>query len=124
MSDQKSFYSEASQSFVEAAQHKDAASKRQYEKSKEREEKHNENWLKRKVNINEVIDTFAPGSIGRRAGVKILFEGDRYNVIADMAAGYLRIFDTVLGCYVRLDGSPGSDEETHFKIKRREEMWQ
>ena len=52
----------------------------------------------------------------------MIFFGGNYNVIADMASGYLRIYDNNLKSYVKLDGTPGTDKETHFKIKKREEM--
>lgn len=42
--------------------------------------------------------------------------------LADMASGYLRIFDKNQKTYIKLDGTPGTDKETHFKIKKREEM--
>ena len=53
---------------------------------------------------------------------KMIFFGERYNVITDMAGGYLRIYDNSAKTYVKLDGTPGNDKETHFKIKKREEM--
>ena len=39
-----------------------------------------------------------------------------------MAAGYLRIKNKNTNQYVKLDGKPGSNDETHFKIKKRSEM--
>lgn len=52
----------------------------------------------------------------------MIFFGADYNVITDMANGYLRIFDKNQKTYIKLDGTPGTDKETHFKIKKREEM--
>ena len=61
--------------------------------------------------------------MGHQQGVKYVFEGERYEVKADMASGYLRIYDKVARSYVTLDGIPSDDLElTHFKILRREEM--
>ena len=74
------------------------------------------------VDINDVVHQFAPNSVGQAHGVKYQFESDRYIIKADMASGYLRIYDKVLRQYVKLDGTPGSLEETHFKIKKRSEM--
>lgn len=37
-------------------------------------------------------------------------------------SGYLRIYDKTLKDYVKLDGTPGLPNETHFKIKKRSEM--
>ena len=116
--DNKSMYSEASKYYVENHN----ATDYDYDKSKEREKKYNSSWEKQKVNLNEIIDEFAPAFREREIKSKIVFFGERYNVIADMASGYLRIYDTVLKSYVKLDGTPGKDEETHFKIKKREEM--
>ena len=123
MSDQKSAYSQASKYYVEAATGPDAVNQNAYNKSKERERKYGENWNKQKVNLNEICDEFAPGDMGEIRGQKFIFEGDRFVVQADMAAGYLRIWDKELKSHVRLDKTPSSKEiETHFKIKRREEM--
>ena len=74
------------------------------------------------VDLNDIVWTFTPGAIGSVHGVKYEFENDHYVIKADMAAGYLRIYDKHLKKYVKLDGTPGSLEETHFKIKKRSEM--
>jgi hypothetical protein len=34
----------------------------------------------------------------------------------------LRIYDIEKKVYVKLDGTPGNDKQTHFKILKREEM--
>lgn len=122
MADNKSKYSDASTKYVTKTIRNSSKDMDRYERSKQREAKFNENWKQNMVNINEVIRDFAPDSIGREHGVKFEFEGDRYNIIADMASGYLRIYDKSLKQYVKLDGKPGSLEETHFKIKKRSEM--
>ncbi len=102
--------------------HESAVSEKAFEASKAREAKHGERWKSQPANINDVVNRFTPGASGEAMGVKYIFKGDRYTVVADMASGYLRIFDNEMGCYVRLDGSPGSDEDTHFKIKSRGDM--
>lgn len=123
MTDAKSPYSEASSGFVNKDAPNLEAAKKIYEASKKREEKYNEEWKKNPVNINEIVDKFAPNSVGEKVKGKFIYRGDRYNVIADMAAGYLRIYDTELKRYVKLDGTLGTNsDQTHFKIKRREEM--
>ena len=130
MSDSKDLYSEASSKFVEEVLDVgeiDAAveaATRQYESSKAREAKYNSRWKAQSVNINEVVELFAPDSIGSRKNVKYIFEGAAYNVVCDMAAGYLRVFKKASRKYVKLDGQNGSNAETHFKIKRREELGQ
>lgn len=123
MADQKTAYSQASEYYVEAALDSSAANHVAYEKSKERQRKHGENWKKQPVNINEICDKFAPGDSGAIRGQKFIFEGPRYVVQADMAAGYLRIWDKQLRAHIKLDGTPSKDRrKTHFRIKRREEM--
>lgn len=116
--DNKALYSQASKYYVE----KHETSDYNYNKSKEREKKHNTDWEKQKVNLNDIIDKFAPDFEAKETGSKMIFYGERYNVVADMASGYLRIYDSVLKTYVQMDGTPGTDANTHFKIKKREEM--
>ncbi len=124
MADGKDDYSEESNRFVSEEIPSSDEAQLAYARSKAREEKHNEEWLKNKVNLNEVIDKFAPGSEGTRMGdVKFTFRGDRYDVITDMASGYLRIYDREAGRWVGMDGKPRHrDKGTHFKIMTREEM--
>jgi len=116
--DSKALYSEASKYYVENKE----IDPLHYDKSMERKEKYGEIWERNKVNINEIIDEFVPNFTAREHNEKIIFIGEDYNVIADMAAGYLRIYDNNAKMYVKLDGTPGKDSETHFKIKKREEM--
>lgn len=115
--DNKALYSKASKYYVEVH-----AGSSEYKKSKKREEKHNKDWNERKVNINEIIDRFTPNFTAKTNGQKMIFEGEKYVVVTDMAAGYLRVYDIEKGGYIKLDGSLGTDKETHFKIKKREEM--
>lgn len=52
-----------------------------------------------------------------------IYRGERYNVIADMASGYLRVQDIATKKHLKFDGTFTKEKEgTHFKIKRREEM--
>lgn len=120
MADAKSPYSETSKYYVEVETAESDAARRMYERSKRREEKHGDCW--EKVNINDIVDEFAPGSDGAEHGVKFIFEGDRYNVVADMASGYLRVYDKELGTYVDLDGNPDIKNVAHYKIMKWEEM--
>ena len=123
MSDTKDNYSDASASFVDGALNGNEGLKKLYDKSKLRESRHNDDWLQRSVNINDLVNRFAPSSVGYRSGVKFIFRGDRYTVIADMASGYLRVYDSVARSYVDRNGRPSNNDiETHFKIKRREVM--
>lgn len=101
---------------------------KRFERSKAREAKYNDIWLKNKVNLNEIVDKFVPqvdGFVEQRSegGVKYDFEGPRYIVKCDKVAGYLRIYDKETKMYCKLDGtSSRNGDETHFKIKRRKEM--
>jgi len=71
---------------------------------------------------NTIVNQFADGDDGEQQGVKYVYESFQYKVIADMASGYLRIYDKILKDYIDLNGKPGSRDNTHFKILRREEM--
>lgn len=122
MADSKTPYSTVSNYYVTTTVPSSSVDQGRYDRSKERERKYNDNWNKQKVNINEIVDKFAPGSTGRVEGVKFIFQGPNYTVKADMASGYLRIMDNSSEKYLKLDGTPGNREETHFKIKKREEM--
>lgn len=122
MADAKTPYSTVSNYYITTTVPSSSIDQGRYNRSKERERKYNDNWSKQKVNINEIVDKFAPGCTGVVDGVKYVFEGKKYSVVADMASGYLRIKDNYSGKYLKLDGTPGNREETHFKIKKREEM--
>ena len=122
MGDVKTKYSDASKYYIEVTVSQSELDKGRYDRSKAREAKHNENWIKHKVNLNDIVKKFADGDRGERQGVKYVFKGSRYEVKADMASGYLRIYDRKTKKYVKLDGQPGTLEETHFKILKREEM--
>ena len=122
MADSKSNYSNASTNYVTKKIHQSSDDMGRYARSKTREAQFNEDWKKHMVNINDVIKKFAPNSVGKEKGVKFQFEGTRYIIKADMASGYLRIYDKTLKDYVKLDGTPGTLSETHFKIKKRSEM--
>lgn len=122
MADAKTPYSTVSNYYVTTTVPSSSVDQGRYARSKERERKYNDNWIKQKVNINEIVDKFAPGCTGVVEGVKYIFEGPAYSVVADMASGYLRIKDNSSKKYLKLDGTPGNREETHFKIKKKEEM--
>lgn len=123
MSDTKDRYSGSSTQFVNEAADNNPETKKLFEKSKRREKLHNSDWLNRKVDINDIVNRFTPEATGYPSGVKFIFRGDRYTVIADMASGYLRIYDSAAHSYIDLDGNPSNNQiDTHFKIKRREEL--
>jgi hypothetical protein len=128
MADFKGVYSKISKTYVETIAPSDEMEKARYERSKKREEANNNNWVRQKVNLNENVEKFIPTDTEvvtqrTKGGVKYQFEGERYVVQCDKAAGYLRIYDKKKKGYCRLDGTISKDPaETHFKIKTREEM--
>lgn len=117
MADEKSAYSEQAKKYVG-----NKLSQKEVIKSKNRESRYNENWKKISVNINEIVEAYAPNSKGEQKNGKFIYFGEKYNVVADLPSGYLRIMERASKQYVKLDGTPGSRKETHFKIKKREEM--
>lgn len=115
---------------------------KELEKGIERASKYKQNW--ESVNINTVVEKFAPNSTPYKSNGKIVFENSEHTiaVVTDAAGGYLRIQDLTSnakrGLYLTLDGKNGhnvtingktkgrSNEEyelaTHFRIKKKEEM--
>lgn len=123
MSDSKKLYSEASRYYIEVDARRNRIDAERYKRSKAREKAYNDMWMKNPVNVNEIVDRFAPNAKAAKHGVKYEFEGEHYIVKADMPSGYLRIYDKETHSYVMLDGTPSSDlDKTHFKILKREEM--
>lgn len=122
MADSKNYYSNNSNIYINKTVKMSKEAKHKYDISKKKEEKYNEEWETKKVNINEVVDKFAPNSTGHVEGYKFVYEGEKYQVVADMVSGSLRIKDKGTNQYVTLDGKPGSRNDTHFKIKKRGEM--
>lgn len=123
MPDNKELYSKTSYYYVETKVPSSKSEYDRYNNSKNREKLFNSIWLQQKVDINKIIDKFCPNYTIKLRATKIIFKGERYSVSADMVAGYLRVRDEKLKSWVKLDGSPSkNNDETHFKIKRREEM--
>lgn len=122
MADSKSMYSTAARFYARVMIHGSMLDAIRYYKSKLREAKFNNSWKKHSVNLNDIVKQFAPGSKGKPHGVKYEFTGPQYIVKVDMPSGYLRIMDKQIKKYVKLDGTPGTNEETHFKIYKRSEM--
>ena len=65
---------------------------------------------------------FTRDTVGHRDGIKHVYENSHYKVVADKAAGYLRIYDKWLRKNVDLNGRVRTPGRTHFKILTREEM--
>lgn len=104
-----------------------------------RKSTHGANWTS--VNINAIVDRFAPGATPQvvRGKVKYVSSNGRYEIIADIGGGYLRIYDNLKRCHVDAYGndvrnyidnrgkqhgrSPSEQKAlTHFRILKREEM--
>lgn len=128
MSDYKAAYSDISNEYITTTVPQNDIDKERYDRSKDRESRNNENWNKQKVNLNDIVYKFIPtkGEVIKtktEGGVKYVFEGDRYKIKCDKVAGYLRIYDKEKKGFCKLDGTISrNNSETHFKIKRREEM--
>lgn len=98
---------------------------------KRRADLHKDSW--QSVNINDIVNQFAPRAGSYESGGKIMFSNEgRYIIVTNVAGGYCRIQDllsTSRNPYVTLNGKsydelPKKDRErlTHFRIKKREEM--
>jgi len=98
-----------------------------------------QNWTS--VNINTIVDRFTPGATPQvvNGKVKYISSNGRYEIIADIGGGYLRIYDKDKGCHVDAFGNDvrnytddrgkqhGNSHSrqlalTHFRILKREEM--
>lgn len=128
MADYKTSYSSTSRKYIKKDVSVSALEQGRYDRSKIREAKYNTEWCKRKVNINDLIKKFildrGDNVIEKsQSGVKYNFEGSRYIIKCDKVSGYLRIWDKKVKKYCKIDGTVSNNlEETHFKIKKREEM--
>lgn len=60
MSDSKSLYSEASRFFVEVDTRQNAIDARRYANSKAREREYGAIWENSRINLNDIVDHFAP----------------------------------------------------------------
>ncbi|MDO5576288.1 MAG: hypothetical protein Q4F84_04355 [Fibrobacter sp.] len=103
-----------------------------------RKETYQGNW--QRVDINDVVERFAPGSspVQNKGKIEFWSMDRKYTVVADTGGGYLRIYDNTTNQYVGLNGEDlhnYTDERgkqhgrsksdfravTHFKIKKRGE---
>lgn len=128
MGDYKAAYSNISKEYIEKDVPHNKMDQDRYNRSKEREKRNNSNWLRQKVNLNEIVRMFIPEDekqikMHTEGGVKLNIEGSRYIIKCDKVAGYVRIYDKRNKAYCKYDGTPSRNgDETHFKIKRREDM--
>ena len=120
----------------------DPALSNELSKGAERAAKFKSNW--ESVNIDDVVEKFAPNSTPDIVKGKIQFVNEDHTiaVVADAAGGYLRIQDLTStarnGLYLTLDGKNGHnvtingktrgrsnaeyERATHFRIMKRSEM--
>jgi len=121
----------------------DTALMHEISKGIQRANTHKADW--ESVNINDVVEKFAPNAEPEYKDGKISFvnEDKTIEVVCDVGGGYLRIQDLTANTkypqYLNLDGTNGhnyKDENgkihgrnnseynkaTHFRIKKREEM--
>lgn len=123
MSDYKTDYSENSKNYINNIVPSSNIDLKHYNVSKQKEKLHNDDWNKQKVNLNDIVNKFVPDSNGGyKSGYKYVFSGEKYVVVTDMVAGYLKIIDKKTNQPLKLNGKPGSKKETHFKILKRSEM--
>lgn len=130
MADHKTTYSTNVNKMKQAAESNSVLSEK-LSKGKERVDKYGSGW--ESVNINNVVDKFAPGATTRENNGKVIFSnGGQFEIVADVAGGYLRVQDVSAGklTYVTLSGEykPKSigkgkwKQMTHYRIKKLEEM--
>ena len=100
---------------------------------------HGANWTS--VNINTIVDRFTPGATPELVNgkVKYVSTDGRYEVVADIGGGYLRIFDNRIGHYAdeyghdvrnhtdnngKQHGRSKAEQQvlTHLRILKKEEM--
>ncbi|MDP9801193.1 hypothetical protein J2S49_001269 [Arcanobacterium wilhelmae] len=92
-------------------------------RARDRERRYNSQWLALAVDINQVVEKYTPGVRGKPNGYKWVYRGERYEIRADMIVGYLRVYDLHAHSFLNRMGVPSSvEQDTHFKILKREEM--
>jgi hypothetical protein len=130
MGDYKYQYTTNVNKVKKAAEHSKAISKKLNE-GQSRATKFKSNWPS--VNVNDVVEQYAPGAARYESNGKIIFSnGGSYVIVTDVAGGYLRIQDTSLpgSVYVTIDGRYQKDfksikefnKHSHYRILKREEM--
>ncbi len=97
---------------------------------KARADKYGPGW--ESVDINDVVEKFVPNATIRKSHGKIIYSnGGQFEVVADVAGGYLRIQDVTKSFeYVSMSGEYKPKDigrskwkqMTHYRIKKKEEM--
>ena len=52
--------------------------------------------------MNELVNRYTPGATPKIEGVKAIFDGDRYKIIADLPSGYAKVQDKTTKKMVKL----------------------
>lgn len=120
MSDIKDAYSDTPVEYCEEIEPAMGCSQLLHEcdKSLERKRRYGSNWFSLAVNLNELVERYAPDSVGVRWNIKYVFRGERYSVIVDMLNGSVRVWDAHCRLYVDMSGGATRDPcNTHFMIK-------
>ena len=68
---QKEPYSRASSDYIQNQVPISSIDQDRYNRSKEREALYNENWKKQKVNLNDLVDKYAPDAVPKNHGTKM-----------------------------------------------------
>ena len=123
MGDTKSNYSnDAKLKIAESKFNKDVFER--YKRAKDEEAQFQHIWKSNGlIDLNKDLAQF--GQI-----IRIKYEGSRkkvyitekYRIESDLFSGGIRFYDKTLKRYVKLDKTPGNNDQTHFKIKKEEEM--
>lgn len=130
MADHKTTYSTNVNKIKQAAESNSVLAGK-LSKGKERTNRYGMGW--NSANINDVVNKFVPGAKTKEINGKIIFSnGGQFEVVTDVAGGYLRVQDVSAGklTYVTLSGDykPKSiskskwKQKTHYRIKKLEEM--
>lgn len=129
MSNSKDDYSDASKFYCEVLAKNSPVVKSRYDRSKEREQKYNENWKKFMVNLNDLVDKYAPNAMvniyKNKNDEKVKFEwkGELYTVCADKCSGCVRVHVNNKKIYFDINGNVSFNGNlTHFKIKKKGEI--
>ena len=123
MSDAKTPYSKAAQYYVKEVVPKSEADQKRFAAGKAREARFNNQWIALAVNIDEVVDKYAPNAKQRVDRYKYIWSGEDYAIIADMITGTVRLYSRAAKMYTDRYGVPiEGNELTHFKILKRKDM--
>lgn len=121
MSNAKEVYSSKASEYTSEMPNAPEIVRKRFERSQLKKEMYQENW--EKVNINELTEKYTPGIVPTISGTKLIFKNNLYTIKADLGVGSIRVFDRTNKKYLDINGNPSNyNDETHFSIKKKEEM--